>query len=138
MGKPKKRTMSTHHKAALAKGREDSRHVKAYLTALQEHRPRRGRQVTVESLTKRLAAVDEALANPDTNALQRLQLTQERMDLQARLATKANGNGAATVARLEVGFVEHAASYAESKGITRAAFREMGVPAAVLTKAGVR
>ena len=38
---------------------------------------------------------------------------------------------------IESAFVEHAASYAGRKGISYTAWREQGVPAAVLSKAGI-
>jgi hypothetical protein len=38
---------------------------------------------------------------------------------------------------LEDGFVEHARSYGERKGISYAAWREIGVSAAVLKRAGI-
>ena len=38
---------------------------------------------------------------------------------------------------LEAGFVEHARSYSERKGISYSAWRETGVPAAALKKAGI-
>jgi len=75
------RAMSDEHKAALAEGREQGRIVRRYLEALESHRPRRGRKRTPESITKRLASVDEELASAD--ALSRLHLVQERLDLEA-------------------------------------------------------
>jgi hypothetical protein len=43
-----KRTMTTEHKEALAKGREAGRAVREYLAALEATRPKRGRKVTPE------------------------------------------------------------------------------------------
>src|SRR5947209_20418106 len=76
----RQRTMSEEHKAALAEGREHGRVVRRYLEALESHRPRRGRKRTPESIAKRLAAIDERLANADP--LSRLHLLQERTDLE--------------------------------------------------------
>ncbi len=41
------------------------------------------------------------------------------------------------LAELENGFEKVAKGYAERKGITYSAFRQIGVPAAVLKKAGI-
>jgi hypothetical protein len=132
MAKSTTRTMTAQHKAALAEGRNEGRAVKNYLEALQQNRPRRGRRRTPDSIKKRLAAIDAAYA--DGSALQQLQLVQERMDLQRELdamGTKVD------LSALEWAFVKTAAKYAERKGISYAAWRELGVPADVLKKAGI-
>ena len=77
--------MSAAHKSALAKGRDEGRVVRRYLEALEQTKPRRGRKRTPESIQKRLAAIDVEFA--DADALSRLQLTQEEIDLEAELAT---------------------------------------------------
>ena len=56
---PKK--MTAEHKKALAEGRAEGRSVKAYLDALEQQRPRRGRRRTPDSIKKRLAAIDKEL-----------------------------------------------------------------------------
>jgi hypothetical protein len=132
MVKSTTRTMSAQHKAALAEGRSEGRAVKNYLEALQQNRPRRGRRRTPDSITKRLAAIDVAYA--EGSALQQLQLVQERMDLQKELeamGTKVD------LSALESAFVKTASKYAQRKGISYAAWRELGVPADVLKKAGI-
>ena len=132
MAKSTTRTMTAQHKAALAEGRSEGRAVKSYLEALQQNRPRRGRRRTPDSINKRLAAIDAAYA--DGSALQQLQLVQERMDLQKELdamGTKVD------LSALEGAFVKTAAKYAQRKGISYAAWRELGVPAEVLKKAGI-
>ena len=127
---PKK--MTPEHKEALAQGRQQGRAVRAYLTALEENKPRRGRRRTPQGITKRLAAIDTAL--PDADPLKRLQLTQERLDLQQELD---RADGTVDLAALETAFVQAAGPYASRKGISYAAWRELGVPAAVLGKAGI-
>ena len=52
--KPKKRAMSSDHKAALAEGRNQARAVGNYLEALEANKPKRGRPRTVDSVKKRL------------------------------------------------------------------------------------
>lgn len=125
--------MSQEHKDALALGREQGRAVRRYLEALEAHRPKRGRKRTPESIQKRLADIEARMEEAD--ALTRLQLRQERMDLQAELAAKSNG---VDLAQLEDEFVQAARDYGERKGITYAAWREQGVDPGVLRRAGIR
>jgi len=128
----KKMVMTAEHKQALAEGRELGRGVKNYLEALESNRPRRGRQRTPDSIKKRLAAIQSQL--PDSPPLQRLQLVQEELDLQQeleRLEAKVDLSG------LERDFVRVAKPYSERKGISYAAWRELGVAAEVLKKAGI-
>lgn len=132
MSPRKKMTMTTAHKQALAKGRAESRSVKTYLEALQQQRPRRGRKRTPESIKKRLTAIETALA--DAAPLQQLQLVQERLDLTRELESL---DAKADLGHLEKGFVQAAKGYAQRKGISYAAWRELGVPAEVLREAGV-
>jgi uncharacterized protein YicC (UPF0701 family) len=132
MAKTAKRTMTAQHKAALAEGRSEGRAVKSYLEALQQNRPKRGRRRTPESIKKRLAAIDASYG--DVSALQQLQLTQERMDLQKELDAMGNK---VDLSALESDFVKTAAKYAQRKGISYGAWRELGVPADVLKKAGI-
>lgn len=124
--------MTPEHKQALAEGREQGRAVRNYLEALGSSTSRRGRRRTPASITKRLEAIDSEIV--DADALKRLQLTQERLDLQRELA--ADGAGA-DVESLEVDFVKSAAAYSKRKGISYAAWRELGVPASVLKSAGI-
>ncbi len=132
MAKSSTRTMTPQHKAALAEGRTEGRAVKSYLEALELNRPRRGRKRTPDSIKKRLAAIDTQI--DEGSALQRLQLVQERMDLQQeleQLGTKTD------LSALESAFVKTAGKYAQRKGISYAAWRELGVSAEVLKKAGI-
>jgi hypothetical protein len=128
----KKMVMTSAHKKALAEGRELGRGVKNYLEALEANRPKRGRQRTPDSIKKRLDAIKAAV--PHSPPLQRLQLVQEELDLQAeleRLQAKVDLSG------LEREFVRVAKPYSERKGISYAAWRELGVSAEVLKKAGI-
>ena len=127
------RTMTDEHKRAMRAGRDQGRAVKTYLDALEQHRPRRGRQRTVESIKRRLEAIETAAAA--ASSLKRLQLTQERRDLQAELDTKSAGG--VDLSALEDEFVRHAKPYGESKGIAYATWRELGVSADVLKRAGI-
>lgn len=124
--------MSEDHKAALAEGREQGRAVRKYLEALEANRPKRGRKRTKESMEKRLAAVKDQL--PTADPLKRLHLVQEKMDLENQLAAEGSG---VDMSELEAQFVAAAKPYSERKGISFSAWRELGVPAQVLSKAGI-
>jgi hypothetical protein len=130
--KSSKAGMTDSHKAALAKGREEGRAVRRYLEALDANKPRRGRKRTAESMRKRLDRIQAELDSADP--LKRLQLVQERMDLEQQLeaaGTKVD------LSNLEKDFVKAAAGYSKRKGISYAAWRESGVSAATLKAAGI-
>src|SRR5438093_7714088 len=124
--------MSNSHKAALALGREQGRAVRGYLEALEAHKPKRGRKRTPESIERRLRDIETKL--PAADPLSRLQLLQERMNLEQELAVKAAG---VDIAALEDGFVEAAREYGERKGNSYLAWRQAGVEASVLKRAGI-
>jgi hypothetical protein len=124
--------MSDDHKAALAAGRNEGRAVRAYLEALEAHRPKRGRKRTPESIEKQLASIDRQLPNADP--LTRVKLIQAQMDLKIeaeQLQLKTD------LSDLEAQFVKAARNYSERKGISYAAWRAIGVSPATLTKAGI-
>lgn len=123
--------MSDEHKAALAKGRRESRLIKAYLNATRSRRP--GRPVTAESLRTRIESLDSRLAS-ETDALKIVDLHQERLDAEDALKTL---DDAPDITQAEKDFIEVAASYSERKGISYTAWRQVGVPASVLKAAGI-
>jgi hypothetical protein len=127
---PKQVTAS--HKAAMQAGRLESKAVREYLEALEAHKPKRGRKRTVESINKRIAAIDELFE--DSDALTRVNLVQERMNLDNELLSMEVSE---SLDEYEDGFVEAAKAYSDRKGITYAAWREVGVDAAVLKRAGI-
>jgi hypothetical protein len=127
-------TMTTAHKAALAAGRDEARQVKAYLEALEATAPkRRGRRRTKDSIGRRLSAIDASMEA--ASALGRLQLLQEKTDLEAELATLETSP--VDLTKLRSAFVKVARSYGERKGITYATWRAVGVDAATLKAAGI-
>ena len=132
MAAARKSTMTAEHKRALAQGRAEGRAVRAYLEALDQNRPRRGRPRTPASIEKRLKTIESELG--DATTLQRLQLVQERMDLERELDRL---DSADDLTGLERDFVRVARGYADRKGISYAAWRELGVSPDVLRKAGV-
>ncbi|MEM8926170.1 MAG: hypothetical protein AAGD35_21920 [Actinomycetota bacterium] len=124
--------MSSDHKEALAVGRAEGRAIRAYLEALESNKPKRGRKRTKESIRSRLEALAAELESADP--LKRLQLAQEELDLTEELERMDQGTD---LNELEGEFVKVAQSYAQRKGISYAAFREVGVPASVLKDAGI-
>jgi hypothetical protein len=130
--KPVKRSMTDEHKASLAQGRNEGRAVRRYLEALATNAPRRGRKRTMDSVDRRLGVIDEELATADP--LRRLKLVQERRDLQAERESMSEP---IDLEGLEAEFVEVAASYSARQGIAYLSWREVGVPASVLGRAGI-
>lgn len=124
--------MTDEHKKALAKGRAQARAVKEYLAA-REVESRRGPKVTPEKLRERIENTRQAIAEEDDPA-RRVELIQQRIDDEQRLDAHVEQPD---IEELEKGFVDAAAEYSERKGISYTAWRELGVPAAVLKRAGV-
>ena len=129
---PGKSPMSTSHKNALAQGRVEGRIIRTYLEVLEANRPKRGRKRTTESITKRLAVIAHEMKTAD--AIVRLRLTQERMDLSKELSSKLSK---VDLDKLESQFVKVASAYSQRNGITFTAWRELGVQAPVLKRAGI-
>lgn len=127
-----KTPMTDEHKAALAKGRLEGRIVRDYLEGLRATKPKRGRKRTPETIAKRLDAIDGELAS--ASPIEELLLIQERRDLQAELAAKSSS---IDMDALEAEFVGVAKSYSESKSISYASWRDVGVPASTLKRAGI-
>lgn len=124
--------MSDAHKAALAKGRIEGRVVREYLEGLRATKPKRGRKRTPENIRRRLDAIDVEMAS--ASPLDELLLVQERRDLTAELAGMSNE---IDIEVLEAEFVKVAKSYSDSKSISYASWRDVGVPANVLKQADI-
>lgn len=127
------RAMSEEHKEALARGRQEGRAVRGYLAAL-EQASRPGRRVSKDELERRMVTVREQIA-AESDPVKRLDLIQKRLDLEERFAEQGRD---LDLAQLEAEFVSSAKGYAERKGISYSAFREAGVPAAVLKAADIK
>ena len=124
--------MTAEHKEALARGREQGRAVRDYLAALSEEK-KPGRKVDPATLQKRIDDRREQIdAEPDP--AKRVELIQKRIDDEERLA---NLGEEVDLEGLQKAFVGAAKEYSERKGITYSAWREAGVPAAVLKEAGI-
>ncbi|HZB42923.1 MAG TPA: hypothetical protein VE487_18260 [Ilumatobacter sp.] len=124
--------MTDSHKAALERGRAEGRIVRDYLEALRSNKPKRGRKRTADSINKRLAAIDKEIQA--ASAIEELQLIQERRDLNAELASLGSG---VDLGEIEDSFVKVAKGYGERKGISYASWRDVGVSAATLKRAGI-
>jgi hypothetical protein len=124
--------MTDEHKAALAEGRAQGRAVRRYLEALDAHKPKRGRKRTSDSIKKRLERIESELANADR--LKRLHLVQEKIDLERELEGM---DETVDLTALENDFVKAASPYSERRGISYKAWRQLGVSAATLKKAGI-
>lgn len=127
-----KRSMSDEHKEALAQGRLEGRAVRNYLEGLRATAPQRGRRRTVESVDRRLAAIEVELVEADP--MRQLKLVQERRDLRTE---RESMQQPVDIDALEAGFVDVAKSYSDRQGISYQSWREVGVPAAVLARAGI-
>jgi hypothetical protein len=124
--------MTAEHKAALAAGRAEGKAVRDYLEALRTNKPKRGRKRTPDSINKRLKAIASELDEAD--ALNEVKLIQEQMDLEYELATMSDR---VDISAYEKAFTKVAKSYSARQGISYAAWRKVGVPAAVLKSAGL-
>ena len=124
--------MTDEHKQALAEGRTQGRAVRAYLEALESTKPKRGRKRTADSIKRRLDVIEAELEKSDP--LKALNLRQERRNLYAELA---GIDDKVDVTALEADFVTVAKSYGDRRGISYEVWRESGVPAEVLDKAGI-
>ncbi|WP_052664699.1 hypothetical protein [Nitriliruptor alkaliphilus] len=133
MAKAEKRfQMSDEHKAALAEGRAQGRAVRDYLAALETER-KPGRKLDKGAIEGRIADVQSSI-NAEPDPAKRVELIQKRLDLEAKLVDLQDD---VDLDALEEGFVQAAGPYSERKGISYTAWREAGVPAAALKRAGV-
>jgi hypothetical protein len=130
--RPAKLSISDQHKAAMAEGRVEGRVVRDYLDALRHSKGKPGRKRTPDSVARRLAAIEGELS--DASPVRELELVQERLDLEAELASMQTKVDPAS---LEAGFVQIASAYSKRKGISYTAWRAVGVQPAVLKKAGI-
>lgn len=115
-------------------GLDAAKIVRRYLSAIDAAKPGRSVRRTIEAVASRIVKIDELLVSADP--LSRLLLTQERIDLHAehvRLTTTTAGS----VEDFEAEFVKVARAFGERAGVTYAAWRQVGVEAAVLERAGI-
>ncbi len=113
---------------------DQARVVRRYLSAVEIAKPGRGPRRTADAIGNRITKVDELLVSADP--LSRVHLTQERIELHAEYVRVTNGN-AGDQGQFERDFIRVARSYGDRNGITYAAWRQVGVDAAVLERAGI-
>jgi len=132
-GKLAKRTMSPAHKRAPAEGRTMSATVDRYLAAVNVPQ-RRGRKVSRASLEQRLVGAEQALKAG--TGVAKLLAAQEVRDLQTKIA-QVNTAAGVDLKSLEAAFVKVAKQFGDNRGIRYGAWRDAGVPADVLKRAGI-
>lgn len=106
--------------------------IRKYLQTFATTSPLKGRR-TREWVEQRVALLDESITAQD-DPLAKLLLVQKRMDLRQTLAHLVGDDQRES---LQAEFIKVAAEYSEWKGISRAAWLEVGVPKKVLDQAGV-
>ena len=130
---PKKKSgMSAEHKAALAKGRAQSKAVRDYLRMLEQD-GRRSSNMSADQLNAKIHELQTRIDETEDPA-RRVELIQRRIDLEEHLGSVEE---APDPDALEKNFIDAAKEYSERKGISYPAWRELGVPAATLKAAGV-
>ena len=133
MAKRGPKMMTDEHKAALDRGRNEGRAVRDYLEALRANKSKRGRKRTSESIGKRLQAIEEQIRG--ASAIDELNLIQERRDLIAEVESLGD---TVDLSALEDAFVAVARAYGDRKRIAYISWREVGVSAATLARAGIK
>ena len=109
--------------------------IREYLKALKQNAPRRGRKRTPDGIQRQLASL--ATEMEGATITRQLDLVQQRINLEAELEALEQA-GSIDLSALEANFVDHAAAYGGRRGISYAAWREVGVLAATLKAAGIR
>jgi len=127
------RTMSAAHKRALAEGRTMSATVDRYLQAVNTPK-RRGRKVTKATLEQRLTDARARLKT--ATGVEKVLVAQEIRDLEAKTA-RLNSAGETDLKGLEAEFIRIAKKFGENRGVGYGAWRDAGVSAEVLRRAGV-
>ena len=131
--RPAARKLSASHNRALAEGRTMSATVDRYLSAVNTPK-RRGRKISKASLVSRLA---EALTKAKSaSGVEKVLAAQEVRDLQIHIANMESASNT-DLKSLEAAFVKIAKQFGENRGIGYGAWRDAGVPAVVLKKAGI-
>ena len=109
--------------------------VRDYLKALEQNAPRRGRKRTPESVERQLAVLEGEMEG--VSVTKRLGLIQQRINLETDLEALQQAESV-DLSALEAGFATHAAAYGGRRGISYAAWREVGVSSTTLKSAGLR
>jgi hypothetical protein len=107
--------------------------VDRYLDAVNTPK-RRGRRLSTATLAQRLAAAKAGVKS--ARGVDRVMAAQAVRDLEKRIA-QLNATGAVDIRALEAAFVRVAKKFSQNRGIGYGAWRDAGVPASVLQRAGV-
>lgn len=129
-----RRTLTAAEKTKMARGRKQANTVDRYLKQLERLKTHDKRQASLSPEELEIEAEGLAIALETAEGVQRLQLLQRREDLQ-RLALEAVPQEDEALVEA---FIEVAAVYGERKGISYSTWREVGVPAEVLRRAGIK
>ena len=131
-----KRVMTEAHKKAIVSARNEARTVEMYLLVLRDTAPKkRGRAKSQADMQKELALIESKLRSKKLSPLEELKLMQKQTDLRSRITS----NESVTVLKdLEKAFVKVGASYSKRHGITAQSWKKVGVPASVLSTAGIK
>jgi len=127
------RTLSPAHRRALVEGRTMSATVDRYLAAVNTPK-QRGRKVSKAALTQRLT--DARARFKTAVGVDKVLAAQEVRNLEARLAPM-NADEGVDLKSLEAAFVKVAKTFSNKRGIRYGAWRDAGVSAAVLQRAGI-
>ena len=123
--------MTQEHKDALAQGRTEGKIVRRYLENLGNLT-----KADVADLSRKLIQVNTKLEEPGLKPIKRLNLYQERINIRSVLHD--TDEAVVRAGELEDEFVKVAKSFSDRKGLSRKAWREVGVPARVLDIAGIK
>jgi hypothetical protein len=109
--------------------------VRAYLEAIEASKPRTERARARPDLKERLDEIEQE--NRSTDVITFLSNTEERISLIEELEWTQDRQGELKFQAIEEAFVANAGAFGHAKGITWAGWRAVGVPAALLDRAGV-
>lgn len=127
--------MPAEQRSRMGETRQQAIVVRRYLDFLRQQKPTPGkRRKTLDTLEADLAAVDEKLLASEDDSLERLTLLQRRIEL---LREREEATARDNAVQLEERFVTAAKPYGERYRISYAAWREFGVKADLLARAGI-
>ena len=124
-----KRSTDDEHSTPNPPRRSDGRAVRAYLDGLRMVASSGNRRRTIERCA---AAIDDELTTADP--VRQVTLREQRRSLQRELERTSQP---VDIVALEAAFVEIAKDYSAQHRFSYQSWREVGVPAAVLTRVGI-
>ena len=128
----KSRTRNAAHKKKVFDAKSESQRISHYLRALETRKNGRRPKKNPDVLERRIVSLQKYLK--EATGLRRLQAVQRIRDMRRQEAELAD---AGNFGKYEADFVASAAAYSEKQGIEYGSWREVGVSAAVLKKAGI-